>query len=206
MEFSPRAQFAIKPDWEKDIVFRLSTGLYVQPPSYRELRDSSGTVLPNVKAQKSIHFVLSSDYSFKMWNRPFKLVSEAYYKILNDVNPYTAFWIYDNKEFKRFLQSPSWDPSTLVPAYGVREAAAIGMHHTRIPLRLYNFTLLPLTQDMKVDPNCRVYHLANNYVDTPYCFFATLLFDEAVCVDHTSFRHPNEVIQRKHARLLRRME
>lgn len=89
IEFSPRAQFAIKPDWEKDIVFRFSTGLYVQPPSYRELRDSDGTVLPNVKAQKSIHFVLSSDYSFKMWNRPFKLVSEAYYKILNDVNPYT---------------------------------------------------------------------------------------------------------------------
>ena len=88
-ELSPRAQFAIKPDWEKDMVFRFSTGLYVQPPSYRELRDSSGKVLPNVKAQKSIHFVLSSDYSFKMWNRPFKLVSEAYYKILNNVNPYT---------------------------------------------------------------------------------------------------------------------
>ena len=89
IEFSPRAQIAIKPDWEKDMVFRFSTGLYVQPPSYRELRDSSGTVLPNVKAQKSIHFVFSSDYSFKMWNRPFKLVSEAYYKILNNVNPYT---------------------------------------------------------------------------------------------------------------------
>ena len=88
-EFSPRAQFAIKPDWEKDMVFRFSTGLYVQPPSYRELRDSNGSVIPNVKAQKSIHFVLSSDYSFKMWNRPFKLVSEAYYKILNNVNPYT---------------------------------------------------------------------------------------------------------------------
>ena len=88
-EFSPRAQFAIKPDWEKDMVFRFSTGLYVQPPSYRELRDSNGSVIPNVKAQKSIHFVLSSDYSFKMWNRPFKLVSEAYYKILKDVNPYT---------------------------------------------------------------------------------------------------------------------
>ena len=88
-EFSPRAQFAIKPDWEKDMVFRFSTGLYLQPPSYRELRDSNGSVIPNVKAQKSIHFVLSSDYSFKMWNRPFKLVSEAYYKILKDVNPYT---------------------------------------------------------------------------------------------------------------------
>jgi hypothetical protein len=89
IEFSPRGQFAIKPDWENDMVFRFSTGLYVQPPSYRELRDSTGTVLPNVKAQKSIHFVLSNDYSFKLWNRPFKLVTEAYYKILNDVNPYT---------------------------------------------------------------------------------------------------------------------
>jgi hypothetical protein len=88
-EFSPRAQFAIKPDWEKDMVFRFSTGLYVQPPSYRELRDSIGVVVPNVKAQKSVHFVISNDYSFKMWNRPFKLVSEAYYKSLFDVNPYT---------------------------------------------------------------------------------------------------------------------
>ena len=87
--FSPRAQFAIKPDWEKDMVFRLSGGLYQQPPFYRELRDSTGTVHPDVKAQKSVHIVLSNDYSFKMWNRPFKLVTEAYYKFMTDVNAYT---------------------------------------------------------------------------------------------------------------------
>ncbi|WP_035667720.1 carboxypeptidase-like regulatory domain-containing protein [Flavobacterium sp. 83] len=87
--FSPRAQFAIKPDWEKDMVFRISGGLYHQPPFYRELRDADGVVQPNVKAQQSIHLVLSNDYSFKMWNRPFKLVSELYYKSLTDVNTYT---------------------------------------------------------------------------------------------------------------------
>ncbi len=86
---SPRAQFAIKPSWEKDMVFRLSGGLYHQPPFYRELRDANGVVQPNVKAQQSVHFVLSNDYSFKMWNRPFKLVSELYYKSLTDVNTYT---------------------------------------------------------------------------------------------------------------------
>ncbi len=86
---SPRAQFAIKPDWEKDMVFRVSGGVYHQPPFYRELRDSEGVVRPNVKAQQSIHFVLSNDYSFKMWERPFKLVSELYYKSLTDVNTYT---------------------------------------------------------------------------------------------------------------------
>lgn len=87
--FSPRAQFAIKPDWEKDMLFRISGGLYYQPPFYRELRDSSGVVQPDVKAQKSFHVVVGNEYSFQLWERPFKLVSEAYYKGLSDVNPYT---------------------------------------------------------------------------------------------------------------------
>ena len=87
---SPRAQFAVKPDWEKDMIFRISGGLYHQPPFYRELRDSTGTVRPNVKAQQSVHLVLGNDYSFKLWNRPFKLVSELYYKSITDVNPYTV--------------------------------------------------------------------------------------------------------------------
>ena len=86
---SPRAQFSIKPDWDRDMIFRVSGGYYYQPPFYRELRDSLGIVHPNVKAQKSIHFVISNDYSFKMWDRPFKMVTEAYYKSLTDVNPYT---------------------------------------------------------------------------------------------------------------------
>lgn len=87
--FSPRAQFAIKPDWDMDMVFRLSGGLYHQPPFYRELRDLNGVVNPNVKAQESVHIVLSNDYNFKMWNRPFKWVTELYYKSLSDVNVYS---------------------------------------------------------------------------------------------------------------------
>ncbi|MBT8273530.1 MAG: TonB-dependent receptor [Bacteroidia bacterium] len=88
--FSPRAQFAIKPNWDKDVLFRIGTGLYYQPPFYRELRDSSGTVNPKTKAQRSFHLVLGNDYSFEMWERPFKLVSELYYKNISDVNPYTV--------------------------------------------------------------------------------------------------------------------
>lgn len=86
---SPRGQFAIKPQWDKDILFRLAAGMYYQPPFYRELRDSTGTVQPSVKAQKSFHIVAGNDYSFKIWNRPFKLITEAYYKHLTNVNPYT---------------------------------------------------------------------------------------------------------------------
>ncbi|WP_299101661.1 carboxypeptidase-like regulatory domain-containing protein [uncultured Winogradskyella sp.] len=87
--FSPRAQFAIKPNWEKDVLFRVAGGLYHQPPFYRELRDSVGTVQPDVKAQKSFHVVLGNEQSFQLWKRPFKLVVEAYYKGMSDVNPYT---------------------------------------------------------------------------------------------------------------------
>ncbi|MFS4469397.1 carboxypeptidase-like regulatory domain-containing protein [Maribacter sp. 2210JD10-5] len=86
---SPRAQFAIKPDWEKDMLFRLSTGIYHQPPFYRELRDITGTIVPTVKAQKSFHFVIGNEYSFLLWERPFTLLSEVYYKNLQNVNPYT---------------------------------------------------------------------------------------------------------------------
>jgi hypothetical protein len=86
---SPRAQFAIKPDWDADVLFRVAGGMYYQPPFYRELRDSTGTVRPEVKAQQSFHVVLGSEHSFTMWDRPFKLVAEAYYKGLTDVNPYT---------------------------------------------------------------------------------------------------------------------
>ena len=86
---SPRAQFAIQPDWDMDMVFRISGGLYHQPPFYRELRDLDGVVNPNVKAQESVHIVLGNDYNFKMWNRPFKWVTEVYYKSLSDVNVYS---------------------------------------------------------------------------------------------------------------------
>ena len=90
--FSPRLQLALKPKLEGDhsVVYRLATGLYYQPPFYRELRDEDGVVNPDVKAQQSIHFVAGADYNFKMWKRPFKFVTEAYYKTMSDVNTYTV--------------------------------------------------------------------------------------------------------------------
>lgn len=86
---SPRAQFAIKPDWEENMIFRLKGGLYYQPPFYRELRDETGAVVPDVKAQRSTHIVLGHDWKFKLRKRDFQLTSEVFYKDLTDVNTYT---------------------------------------------------------------------------------------------------------------------
>jgi len=87
--FSPRVQLALKPNWKNDILFRLAIGSYQQPPFYRELRDIQGRVNPEVEAQKSLHVVAGNEYSFKLFDRPFTLVSEAYYKVLDNVNSYT---------------------------------------------------------------------------------------------------------------------
>ena len=90
LTISPRAQFAIKPNWQKDMLFRVSGGWYSQPPSYRELKDYDGNINIDVKAQQSIHLVAGMDYSFDMWGRPFKLTTELYHKDLSNVNAYTV--------------------------------------------------------------------------------------------------------------------
>ncbi|MGF1638178.1 MAG: carboxypeptidase-like regulatory domain-containing protein [Cyclobacteriaceae bacterium] len=85
---SPRFQYAYLPNWERDFVFRLSAGLYQQPPFYREFRNFSGEINTDVKAQSSAHFIAGTDYQFYVWDRPFKLTAEAYYKYLWNVIPY----------------------------------------------------------------------------------------------------------------------
>jgi len=93
---SPRVQASYKPEWEKDVVFNFSTGLYAQPPFYREMRNMDGDVNMQLKAQKSYQVVLGSDYNFKMYGRPFKFKAEVYYKDLWDIDPY----IYDNVQIE----------------------------------------------------------------------------------------------------------
>jgi len=86
---SPRVQMAYRPRWDKrDIVFKFSAGKYAQPPFYREMRDLFGGVNTQLRAQKSLQAVLGMDYNFKMYNRPFKLTAETYYKYLWDLDPY----------------------------------------------------------------------------------------------------------------------
>jgi hypothetical protein len=85
---SPRVRFSIKPAWKHDIILFASAGAYPQPPVYKEMRDMHGNLNPNIKAQKSYHFVVGSDYNLKIWDRPFKLTSEVYYKYLTDLIPY----------------------------------------------------------------------------------------------------------------------
>ncbi|MFY7786385.1 MAG: TonB-dependent receptor, partial [Thermoflexibacteraceae bacterium] len=98
---SPRLQYAYKPNWKKDIVFNLAVGYYQQPPFYRELRNYQGQLNLNLKAQTSVHLIGGMNYDFKYWDRPFRLIAEAYYKYLTNVVPYDV----DNVRLRYYAQN-----------------------------------------------------------------------------------------------------
>lgn len=86
---SPRIQTSWKPNCKKDIVFKFSSGIYNQPPFYRELKNYNGNLSTSLKSQKSIQFVAGMDYQFIGFNEtPFRLSTEAFYKKITDVIPY----------------------------------------------------------------------------------------------------------------------
>ena len=94
--FSPRLNVAFVPERNPAWTLRFATGLYYQQPFYKEFRrpvaDAYGNteVLLNneIKSQQSIHFILGTDRTFRMFSRPFKFSAEAYYKKLNNLIPY----------------------------------------------------------------------------------------------------------------------
>jgi len=74
----------------RDMVVRIASGMYYQPPFYREFRTFDGQLNLDVRAQKSVHIIGGTDVFFNMLNRevPFKFTAEAYYKYMWDINPY----------------------------------------------------------------------------------------------------------------------
>ncbi|MBP9069042.1 MAG: TonB-dependent receptor plug domain-containing protein [Bacteroidia bacterium] len=105
---SPRITLAFKPNWKRDWLFKFSSGIYNQPPFYRELRNIDGNINQALKAQQSLQFVLTSDYNFYMWKRPFKLIMAAYYKEFKDLVAYEV----DNVRIRYFANNRTKGYST----------------------------------------------------------------------------------------------
>ena len=121
--FSPRFSFSFEPNKKfndslfkrlttiqefdslkkKDLLIKFATGVYYQPPFYREFRRLDGTLNKDIKAQRSIHFVLGSDLNFTAWGRPFKLINELYYKYLDNLIPYYI----DNVRVRYYAENSS---------------------------------------------------------------------------------------------------
>lgn len=93
---SPRVNLGFVPDAAPRWAFRLATGLYYQAPFYKEYRmpvvDTEGNTIVNlnqdIKSQRSIQIIGGADYTFRAFERPFKLSGEIYYKALSNLIPY----------------------------------------------------------------------------------------------------------------------
>jgi len=98
MIISPRLSAAFVPAAHQNLIFRLATGVYYQPPFYRELRVTESDAYGNnvirlnrsLKSQRSTHFIVGGDYTVRLLDRNFKFSTELYYKKLDNINPYTV--------------------------------------------------------------------------------------------------------------------
>lgn len=96
--FSPRVSLGFIPNFDQNLTFRAATGIYYQSPFYKELRttvqDAAGNDIielnKDIKSQRSIHFILGGDYTFRAADRNFKVSADLYYKKLDDLIPYTV--------------------------------------------------------------------------------------------------------------------
>lgn len=87
MLLSPRMMFSFVPI-DSRIRYHAAFGFYYQPPFYKEMRDPDGKLHKDIKAQKSIHYVLGTKYDFTVWERPFIFSTEFYYKYFANIVPY----------------------------------------------------------------------------------------------------------------------
>lgn len=87
--YSPRKSGADSiPDEKSNFTYRLAWGVYYQSPLYRDLRNLEGELQEGLLAQKSVHYVAGMDYDFSLWDRPFTLRNEVYYKQLSNLIPF----------------------------------------------------------------------------------------------------------------------
>lgn len=93
---SPRLNTSFAPDFNRNLIFRLSGGLYYQAPFYKELRleqkdqhDNRYVALnKETRSQAAAIILLGSDLDFLIADRKFKFTTELYYKRLYRINPY----------------------------------------------------------------------------------------------------------------------
>lgn len=95
---SPRVSLGFIPNFDQNLTFRAATGIYYQSPFYKELRttvrDEAGNDVielnKKIKSQRSIHFIVGGDYTFRAADRNFKVSADLYYKKLDNLIPYTV--------------------------------------------------------------------------------------------------------------------
>jgi len=137
-----------------------------------------------------------------------KLTKEKYINgnkyIINDINPYCAFWIYDKKELNNWIKSKFWDLKNIHGRGAIvsKKLEKIGLNNFPLlryllysyrnkrpdnvmeasaigingySVNWYKKTVIPI-KNGHVDPDCRVYHLSNYYANESGTNMGTIKF------------------------------
>ncbi len=172
---SPRGGVSLKPSWETDILFRLTAGVYHQPPFYRELRARDGSINKSVKAQTSYHIVAASDLNFMAWGRPFKFIGEAYYKYLTNLVPYDV----DNVRIRYFADNMAKGYATGIDfkingefVNGIESWASLSLMQTREDIDGDSYTDYYNSEGKRIIAGFTANHVAVDSVTTEIGFMA----------------------------------
>lgn len=160
---SPRIQVGLKPDWEKNYVFRWAVGLYYQPPFYRELRDFDGSLNLQARNQQSWHFIAGVDHLFKMWGRDFKWMVEAYYKYMPRVIPYEV----NDVRIRYFARETA-------PAYAAGIDMKINGEFVAGTESWFSLSLMQTKEDIKGDYYTVAYNTDGERIIPGYTFNTTV--------------------------------
>ena len=86
--------------------------------------------------------------------------------VINDLENYCCFWIYNKDQFHKFLRSKWWSfkkrAHNFRHNYGITERSSIGFHSFN--MNYFKATLLPEINNQP-DPNCFIEHMTNNYYE-----------------------------------------
>lgn len=93
---SPRLSLRFRPESIERLELRLASGIYLQAPRYRELKQERAGAYGehHIELNRSIRssstwlLLGGADYDFELMRRRFRLSGEVYYKYLWDQNPY----------------------------------------------------------------------------------------------------------------------
>ena len=83
---SPRVSLRLK--MSDALSAHISLGAYHQPPGGRELMRPLEGVSDPLRTQRSYHLTAGTVYTFKAWERPFRLTADIYGKMMDRLIPY----------------------------------------------------------------------------------------------------------------------
>ena len=136
----------------------------------------------------------SSDLSFKL--SKYVLLNKKKY-IVNDVNPYCAFWIYNKFEFNKFIKSNiwkfKWKKKSAFAFYNIQEMSAVGWHG--LNMERYLATIIPIKSGLPSNGSM-VHHMSNVHVKKNVLSYKVKIND-LILKTLEKYEHPSSINRMK---------